>query len=378
MARRALVPLLGVLAVLAAGCGGGGQASTTTTTTAAAAPAKPGTVWLCFPGKTPDPCSSSMATTVIKANGSKTVETPKAAASPPIDCFYVYPTVSSENQGNSDLQIQLPQIFVAQAQASRFSQVCRVYAPMYRQITDRGLTTGSLHASPLLTYTSLRSAWQDYLAHYNHGRGVVLIGHSQGAYVLKALTKRVIDSTPAQRRLIVSEILLGGQVLGANGKADTGDFKHIPPCASASATGCVIAYSSFDTVPPAHARFGRTTSTTTHVLCVNPADPGSSASLPITPLFPTIAFDFLGGAGNTPKVSTPWISYPGLYTAQCKRSGSASWLQIDHTSAPGDTRPLVRPMFGPGWGLHGTDVNIALANLVAVVGKQAQAYLKNG
>ena len=188
MARRALVPLLGVLAVLAAGCGGGGQATTTTTTTtAAAAPAKTGTVWLCFPGKTPDPCSSSMATTVIKANGSRTVETPKAPASPPIDCFYVYPTVSSENQGNSDLQIQLPQIFVAQAQASRFSQVCRVYAPMYRQITDRGLTTAlparepapDLHLSPL--------AWQDYLAHYNHGRGVVLIGHSQGAYVLKQL-----------------------------------------------------------------------------------------------------------------------------------------------------------------------------------------------
>ncbi len=294
MARRALVPLLGALAVLAAGCGGGGQATTATTTTTAAAPAKTGTVWLCFPGKTPDPCSSSMATTVIKANGSKTVETPKAAANPPIDCFYVYPTVSSENQGNSDLQIQLPQIFVAQAQASRFSQVCRVYAPMYRQITDRGLTTPSLHASPLLTYTSLRSAWQDYLAHYNHGRGVVLIGHSQGAYVLKALTKRVIDKSPAQRRLLVSEILLGGQVLSANGATDTGDFKHVPPCASATATGCVIAYSSFDTVPPAHARFGRTASTTTHVLCVNPAEPGSSASLPVTPLFPTIAFSFLG------------------------------------------------------------------------------------
>ena len=64
----------------------------------------------------------------------------KAVANPPIDCLYVYPTVSSEDQGNLDMQIQLPQIFVAQAQASRFSQVCRVYAPMYRQITDRRLT----------------------------------------------------------------------------------------------------------------------------------------------------------------------------------------------------------------------------------------------
>jgi Protein of unknown function (DUF3089) len=379
MHGRALVPLLGALAVLAAGCGGGQKATTTTatTTTSAAAPAKSGTVWLCFPGKAPDPCSSSLATTEIHADGSKTVVTPKAPASPPIDCFYVYPTVSNENRGNSDLQIQLAQTFVAQLQASRFSQVCRVYAPMYRQITNRGLTTPSLHPNYLLTYRSVRSAWQDYLAHYNHGRGVVLIGHSQGAYVLKALTKRLIDPSPAQRRLLVSEILLGGQVLAANGPADTGDFKHVPACASAAATGCVIAYSSFDRVPPAHARFGRVASTTTHVLCVNPADPGSSANLPVTALLPTLALNFLGGQA-APDVSTPWVAYPGFYSAQCKRSGTASWLQIDHKSVPGDTRPVVKPMFGAGWGLHGTDVNIALANLVDVVGRQAQAYLKNG
>ena len=176
---------------------------------------------------------------------------------------------------------------------------------MYRQITDRGLTTGSLHAEPPSDLRPrLRSRGSDYLAHYNHGRGVVLIGHSQGAYVLKAPHEARDRPTPAQRRLLVSEILLGGQVLGANGTADTGDFKHVPPCASASATGCVIAYSSFDTVAAARTRrFGRTASTTTHVLCVNPADPGiERRASPVTPLFPTIAFSFLGGAGQRPKV----------------------------------------------------------------------------
>ena len=100
---------------------------------------------------------------------------------PPIDCFYVYPTVSDENRGNADLTIGLRQILVAQTQAARFSQVCKVYAPMYRQITNRGLTTPSLHAKPLLAYGDVLAAWRDYLAHWNHGRGVVLIGHSQGA-----------------------------------------------------------------------------------------------------------------------------------------------------------------------------------------------------
>ena len=69
------------------------------------------------------------------------------------------------------------------------------------------------------------AAWRDYLAHDNHGRGVVLIGHSQGAYVLKHLVKTVIDRSPAERRLLVSAILLGGQVLEANGPARLGRLR---------------------------------------------------------------------------------------------------------------------------------------------------------
>ena len=61
--------------------------------------------------------------------------------------------------------IGLAQILVAQTQAAPFSQVCKVYAPVYRQITDRGLTTPSLHANPYLAYGDVLRAWRDYLAH---------------------------------------------------------------------------------------------------------------------------------------------------------------------------------------------------------------------
>src|SRR5579871_6598158 len=100
MPRRALL-LLCALAAVAAGCGGSG--SKTTTTTAAASKPRPATVWLCFPGKAADPCAGDLTTTIVRADGSKTVVHTKAAAHPPIDCFYVYPTVSDENRGNSDL-----------------------------------------------------------------------------------------------------------------------------------------------------------------------------------------------------------------------------------------------------------------------------------
>jgi Protein of unknown function (DUF3089) len=373
-----LAPISLAAAALLTGCGGSqAPAPTAKATTAAAAPARGhSTVWLCFPGKQPDPCGGDAATTIVRGDGTTSVEVAKAAASPAIDCFYVYPTVSLENTGNADLKIQLPETLVAVVQASRFSQVCRVYAPVYRQITDRGLANPALHASPAEAYSDVLAAWKDYLAHDNHGRGVVLIGHSQGAYALKQLVKTVVDRSPAERRLLVSAILLGGQVLAGNSAADQGDFAHVPPCASITQTGCVIAYSTFDGTPPPNARFGRDDSASTHVLCVNPASPsGGSAS--ITPLFPANVSQLMGGPLAV-DVKTSWVAFPGLYTARCERSGTASWLQIDHKRAPGDRRPIVRPLFGPGWGLHGTDVNIALADLVALVGSEARAYAAHG
>ena len=61
---------------------------------------------------------------------------------------------------------------------------------------------------------------------------------------------------------------------------------------------------------------------------------------------------------------------------RCERSGNASWLQIDRRQIPNDPRPTVRPLFGPGWGLHATDVNIALSDLVNVVRAESRAYAK--
>jgi Protein of unknown function (DUF3089) len=366
---RRLVPALLVAGALLAGCGGHKTAATTT-----AAKAARKTVWLCLPGRAADPCRTSLATTVVHADGTRSVERPRLPARPPIDCFYVYPTVSDEPTGNASLSVGLSEILVAEAQAAPFSQVCKVYAPVYRQITNRGLVTPSLNASPTLAYGDVLAAWRDYVAHYNRGRGVVLIGHSQGAYVLKHLVTTVIDRSAPQRRLLVSAILLGGQVHAANTPAGRGgDFAHVPPCASPTATGCVIAYSSFDRMPPVGAMFGRSRIPGTHIVCVNPAAPGSSVTAPVTPLFPATVLRFTGAKVN---VSTPWVAYPGLYTARCEQSGNASWLQITPTGLPGDARPVVRPTLGAGWGLHLVDVNIALADLVSVVRDESRVFAR--
>ena len=54
-----------------------------------------GRAWLCRPGRT-DACTIDQNTTIVAADGTLTREEFKAEPNPPIDCFYVYPTVSSD------------------------------------------------------------------------------------------------------------------------------------------------------------------------------------------------------------------------------------------------------------------------------------------
>ncbi|HXS02299.1 MAG TPA: DUF3089 domain-containing protein, partial [Pyrinomonadaceae bacterium] len=167
--------------------------------------------WLCRPGRH-DACDVDLTTTVISANGKLTREPWTANPKAPIDCFYVYPTVSMDPTPNSDMVAGEEELNVVKVQAARFGSQCRVYAPLYRQVTLAALRS-VLAGRPAavdrnLTYNDVLNAWNYYLTHDNQGRGVVLIGHSQGSMVLTELIKREIDGKPIQRQLI-SALLLG-------------------------------------------------------------------------------------------------------------------------------------------------------------------------
>jgi hypothetical protein len=150
-------------------------------------------------------------------------------------------------------------------------------------------------------------------------------------------------------------------------------------CQSAKQTGCVIAYSSFGTAPPSNSLFGRAgrgvsilsgqqTTAGQQVVCVNPVTfsnaPGSLSPYFVTPT------QQLRGIG----VRTPWVTYPGLYTATCEHSSGATWLQVDAARAPGDRRPTVTAALGPTWGYHPQDVNLSLGDLVRDVSREEAAY----
>ena len=170
--------------------------------------------WLCWTGKAGDACAIDLTTTVIKADGSSTVETFKADPKAPIDCFYVYPTVSNDPGVLSDMHADAEELNVVKAQLARFGAKCRIYAPMYRQFTLTALRA-RMSGKPLppgpaagtTSYDDVVDAWNYYLAHENRGRGVVLIGHSQGSGVLTQLIAKEIDGKPVQAK-VISAILM--------------------------------------------------------------------------------------------------------------------------------------------------------------------------
>jgi hypothetical protein len=371
-----------VVVVAAAGCGGAKSRPPRTVK----ARDRWNTVWLCRPGLAADPCATDLTTSVVTRSGATRLERARPAHDPVVDCFYVYPTISGQATINANLAVGFRQLAVAFAEAARFSQVCRVFAPVYPQITLSALRhPGRItRADALVAYDSVRSAFRDYLARYNHGRGIVFIGHSQGATILTRLLQQEVDDRPSVRHRMVSALLLGGNVTVRKGRSTGGDFDLIPACASELQTGCVVAYSSFTAKPPPNSQFGRTTSDAgvgllaphnpspdLRIMCVNPAAPAGGAAQ-LDPYLPSLALRFLPGRHRL-KVKTPWVSFPGEYSAQCKSSGNATWLQVTHVGGH-DRRPPVAESGDAALGLHILDVSIALGNLVRLVRNQAAAY----
>jgi hypothetical protein len=346
--------------------------------------------WLCRPGRT-DACTIDQNATVVNADGSEHVQTWTADPNAPIDCFYVYPTVSHEPTPNSDMTITAAERGVVAQQVARFASQCRVYAPMYRQVTLTALRD-LLSGKPVavdrhLAYDDVRDAWKEYLAHDNQGRGVVLIGHSQGSRVLTELVKKEIDGKPIQSQ-IVSIILAGTALQVPVGKDVGGDFQSIPLCRSQSQTGCVITFASFraNVPPPAASFFGKGQEPGMVAACTNPAALGGGGgeldaylAAARTQFSSQKPVEWVKGG---PPIATPFVTVPGLLSAQCLSNEHGNYLAITVNADPKDPRTddisgdvIVGGHVLPDWGLHLIDMNLTMGNLIDDVSAESKAYL---
>ena len=345
--------------------------------------------WLCRPGRA-DACAADQTATVVNADGSESKEAWSADPNAPIDCFYVYPTVSTEPTPNSDMIPGPGEKGVVVQQVARLASKCRIYAPMYRQVTLAALRAymagKPVAASRALAYDDVRDAWNEYLAHDNHGRGVVLIGHSQGTRVLIQLVKEEIDGKPIQKQIV--SVILGGTVLQVPvGKDVGGDFKSIPLCRSTAQVGCVIPFASFraNVPPPPGAPFGASGGPGLMAACVNPAALGGGsgaleAYLPAgrVALSPQAPVEWVKGGAP---ITTFFVKVPGLLTGECVSNAHGSYLAVTVNADPKDSRTddiagdiLVKGKVLTSWGLHLIDMNLMMGNLVDDVDAQSRAW----
>jgi len=286
---------------------------------------------------------------------------------------------------------------VIRQQFARFASKCKPYAPMYRQITLAGLRLILGGANPGasldhgLQYDDVRDAWRYYLDHDNQGRGFVLIGHSQGSFILAELIRQEIDGKPVAARM-VSAILAGTTLAVPRSKDAGGAFQHVPLCKSATQTGCAITFASFRSTvaPPANTLFGKVTGENMTAACSNPAALGGGSGE---------LHAYLATAGQTivgtitPKpwvvpekpIDTPWVSVPGLLTARCASNENATYLEVTVLPDPAGHRVnditgdlMLGGQVQTNWGLHLVDMNLTMGNLLDIVGQEAKAFRSRG
>jgi hypothetical protein len=189
-------------------------------------------LWLCRPGNDPDECDRDLDATELLPDGSRRRIPHVKATDPQFDCFYVYPTVKLTSAGPmtdfSQIDITLDPLL---AQGARFNELCRVYAPLYRQ---NGVVPGAGGAPTPndsgfdLGLNDVRNAFKYYVEHLSAGRKFVLIGHSQGTGMLTGMMMQDVDNDPALRARLISALLIGGGITVPETAAVGGTFQNIP------------------------------------------------------------------------------------------------------------------------------------------------------
>lgn len=420
--HRGLAATFFVLVPVLASCSSGSSSDASTTTTAQRAgsgsstttvPSKPlaryagytsavysdPAHWVCRP-QADDVCKGGLDATVVAADGTLTPQPWKLNPDAPIDCFYVYPTISTEPGDYSDLVVGPEEEFVTLNQAARLGSDCRVFAPVYRQRTLAGLgrslsgtsSTSTPGTNPDQPYLDVLDAWKQYMAHDNGGRGVVLIGHSQGGGLVTRLVKEEIDPNPDVRSRLVAAYIAGASVAVPEGADVGGTFQHVPACRRNDQSGCVVSWDSYRSTapPPPNAFFGGVPAGQGVALCNNPAAlAGGSAEL--HSYFPTApSASILGSLGASTggtrpwvdpskgTITTPFVTTPGLVSGECARANDHSYLSLTIHADPADPR---RDDIGgdltPEWGMHLQDIDVVMGDIVSLVQDQARSWTES-
>lgn len=162
-----------------------------------------------------------------------------------VDVFFLHPTTYTTKNSEWIANINDPALNQKTDnssilyQASVFNQHARVFAPRYRQANYWAFFTNDPGAQAAFdtAYTDIRTAFEYYLQHDNHGRPLIIAGHSQGAKMALRLLKEFFDGKPLQKQLVAAYIV--------GWPAPATYFQNIPVCSTPDQTGCFCSWRTF-------------------------------------------------------------------------------------------------------------------------------------
>ena len=275
-----------------------------------------------------------------------------------------------------------PNVFlvgVTQAQVGHFREVCQLYAPLYRQVTIGTYMQSQAEQDKYMAIASadIVDAFRHYMSRYNHGRKIVLIGHSQGAEMVTLLLKQYFDgdNDTAMRDQLLLGMPIGGHIEAPRGQLVGGTFTHIPICSRANETGCVIAYRSvvagtsgpsFDMSPAGHVN-----------ACVNPTALDST-SHPTTRSYLLMTDRLRAHMPKANEITTPFVLLRDYYKAECVETQPGVFALAMSVAVP-TSDPRANPIdfdariFRGMMGLHLVDMQLVQGDLIYLVAHRIAA-----
>lgn len=336
--------------------------------------------WLCRPDLADDVCAGDLRAVEVHSDGSSAVVEHRASADPAIDCFYVYPTMDMRLGAglHDDLSDRAGPIGAVMAQAARFSEACAVYAPVYRQVTLGTYAAAEDRRTACfdVAFGDVLEAFRVYLARFNQGRGIAVLGHSQGAQHTSRLLRSEFDGSPALQSQLVVAMPIGWPLGVAAGQLTGGSFEHIPICAGAEEFGCALGFRSYaagNKYPTSNGEFREGE----QVVCVNPAPPVSGSAPHFSRSYIKRGLPFVSAPAGSDE-DVPSLLYRDLYATRCVADGNENALEIAYAPLAGDQR--ANPLdFGAALlsgnnGTHILDVQLGLGDLIEQVRVKGAAW----
>jgi Protein of unknown function (DUF3089) len=317
--------------------------------------------WMCKPGLAKNYCIENIAdATEALPDGTFKPFMDDLRTDHPIDCLFWYPTVNrTEEPASWDFSDPEPMLSSIRSQAARFSRVCNVYAPFYRQapLNAMGRTIEASRG-----FNDVVDGFKHYIANWNEGRNFVVYGHSQGTGHATRLIQQEINGNEDLRKRLVSTLLIGGGLSATT-------FSNIPLCKEPTQVGCAIGYRAYGPTQPL-------SSIAASLACTNPGALGGGKVMMKGSFFKSAGTSYQMPLGS--EFTAYWGLFRNRFTAECVKAPSGgevlriAYVEGDMRKEPID---LVTEI---GGGLHVFDYQFPLDDLVELVRAQRDAKLKAG